>query len=229
MSYGSDSASEPSIVDDIFDGEQKTVFENKQLVDSNTIVDHNRIYGRDEQLAAEARAFRDTLDGERPPDLLLYGPSGTGKSLTVKAVAEKVKDRAVQNSIEFDFVAVNFKTMESHSLDRAVWKLGHQTAKKPSTATSTKRERTASSRASERATASKAGFTSCLRSPNRSMPFSRHSRPTTYSTRSNCPPLDQSRASLSATRDLQRRRASASRSFGSRSLPVTLDYSDLGR
>ncbi|APW98324.1 cell division control protein Cdc6 [Halobiforma lacisalsi AJ5] len=119
-----------SIVDSILDGERRTVFENKQLVDSNTIVDHNRIYGRDEQLAAEARAFRDTLDGERPPDLLLYGPSGTGKSLTVKAVAEKVSERATQNDIAFDFVAVNFKTMESHSLDRAVWKLGHQTANK---------------------------------------------------------------------------------------------------
>src|SRR6056297_1484535 len=121
---------ESSIVDSILDGEQKTVFQNKQLVDPNTIVDHNRIYGRDKQLAAEARAFRDTLDGERPPDLLLYGPSGTGKTLTVKAVAERVKERATQNKIDFDFIAVNFKTMESHSLDRAVWKLGNQTAKK---------------------------------------------------------------------------------------------------
>ncbi len=121
---------EPSIVDSILDGERTSVFENKQLVDSNTIVDHNRIYGRDEQLAAEARAFRDTLEGERPPDLLLYGPSGTGKTLTVKSVAEKVKERAERNEIRFDFVAVNFKTMESHTLDRAVWKLGHQTAKK---------------------------------------------------------------------------------------------------
>lgn len=121
---------ESSIVDSILDNDQKTVFENKQLVDSNTIVDHDRIYGRDEQLTAEARAFRDTLDGERPPDLLLYGPSGTGKTLTVKSVAEKVKERAGQNGIRFDFVAVNFKTMESHSLDRAVWKLGRQTAAK---------------------------------------------------------------------------------------------------
>jgi len=125
-----DTSSEASIVDSILDGEQKTVFENKQLVDSNTIVDHDRIYGRDEQLAAEARAFRDTLDGERPPDLLLYGPSGTGKTLTVKSVAEKVKERTAENGIRFDFVSVNFKTMESHSLDRAVWKLGHQTAAK---------------------------------------------------------------------------------------------------
>jgi len=122
--------SDSSVVDSILDGDVQTVFENKDLVDSSTIVDQDRIYGRDEQLAAEARAFRDTLDGERPPDLLLYGPSGTGKTLTVKAVANKVKERTQESDIAFDFVAVNFKTMESHTLDRAVWKLGHQTARK---------------------------------------------------------------------------------------------------
>jgi cell division control protein 6 len=122
--------SESSVVDSILDGDAQTVFENKDLVDSSTIVDQDRIYGRNEQLAAEARAFRDTLDGERPPDLLLYGPSGTGKTLTVKAVASKVKERTQESGIAFDFVAVNFKTMESHTLDRAVWKLGHQTAQK---------------------------------------------------------------------------------------------------
>jgi cell division control protein 6 len=124
------SRTEDSIVDDILGGERQSVFTNKNLVDSNTIVDHDRIYGRDDQLAAEARAFRDTLDGERPPDLLLYGPSGTGKSLTVKAVAEKVKERAQEVDISFDYVSVNFRTMESYTLDRAVWKLGNQTAKR---------------------------------------------------------------------------------------------------
>ena len=123
-------SSDPSVVDSILDGDVQTVFKHKGLVDSSTIVDQDRIYGRDEQLAAEARAFRDTLDGERPPDLLLYGPSGTGKTLTVKAVANKVKERTHESGINFDFVAVNFKMMESHTLDRAVWKLGRQTARK---------------------------------------------------------------------------------------------------
>jgi len=123
-------SSDSSVVDSILDGEVQSVFKDKGLVDSSTIVDQDRIYGRDEQLAAEARAFRDTLDGERPPDLLLYGPSGTGKTLTVKAVANKVKERTHETGINFDFVAVNFKMMESHTLDRAVWKLGRQTARK---------------------------------------------------------------------------------------------------
>lgn len=123
-------ATDTSVVDDILEGERSTVFANKKLVDPATIVDQDRIYGRDEQLAAEARAFRDTLDGERPPDLLLYGPSGTGKSLTVRTVAEKVKQRIEESNSRFDYVTVNFKSMESHTLDRAVWKLGQATAKK---------------------------------------------------------------------------------------------------
>jgi len=127
---GTSSSQMSSLAEKIRNSEQITVFENKQLVDSNTIVDHDRIYGRDEQLAAETRAFRDTLDRERPANLLLYGPSNTGKTLTVKSVAEKVKERAAQNGIRFGFVDVNFKPTESHSLDRTVWKLGRQTATK---------------------------------------------------------------------------------------------------
>jgi len=42
-------SSKPSIVDSILDTERKTVFENKQLIDSNMIIDYNRIYSRDER------------------------------------------------------------------------------------------------------------------------------------------------------------------------------------
>lgn len=124
------SSSGMSAVEDILDGEHETVFEDKSLVDPNTIVDDNLIYGRDNQLAAEARAFRGTLEGERPPDLLLYGPSGTGKTLTVKSVANKVKTRTDQKGVDFDFVSVNLKAVSSHTLDRGAWRLGKQTAKK---------------------------------------------------------------------------------------------------
>ncbi len=120
-----------TVIDKILesDNNEKTVFANKRLVDSSYVVDEDRIYGRDEHLAEEARAFKDTLKGERPPDLLLYGASGTGKSVTVKAVAKKVKQRCEQRRIDFASIPVNFKHMETHTLDRAVWKLGWQTAR----------------------------------------------------------------------------------------------------
>lgn len=128
---GNDPAgSESSVVDDILNREPDTLFRDKDLVDPSTIVDQDRIYGRDKQLAEEALAYRDSLRGNRPPDLLLYGPSGTGKSLTIKSVINKVQERAENNGITFDYASVNFKTMESHTLDRAVWKLGKETAMK---------------------------------------------------------------------------------------------------
>jgi len=46
---GTTTSSEPSIIDIILDTEQKTVFENKQPIDSNMIIDYNRIYSRDER------------------------------------------------------------------------------------------------------------------------------------------------------------------------------------
>nr|WP_241430652.1 hypothetical protein [Haloferax elongans] len=41
-----------------------------------------------------------------------------------------MKAKAAENGIKFDFVSVNFKLMESRTLDRVVWELGRQTAKK---------------------------------------------------------------------------------------------------
>jgi cell division control protein 6 len=120
-----------TVIDEVLesDEDENTVFANKQLVDSSYVVDENRIYGRDEHLAEEAKAFKDTLKGERPPDLLLYGASGTGKSVTIKTVATKVEQRCEKRGIRFAPISTNFKHMETHTLDRAVWKLGWQTAR----------------------------------------------------------------------------------------------------
>lgn len=45
---GGSQVSGSSVVDSILDGDIRTVFKNKDLVDSSTIVDQDRIYGRDD-------------------------------------------------------------------------------------------------------------------------------------------------------------------------------------
>jgi len=105
---------ESSIVDDILDGEQKPSSRiNNSLTRIRSLITTGFMAVTNNW---PLRLVRFVTPGRRTsPDLLLYGPSGTGKTLTVKAVAEKVKERATEKDIGFDFVAVNFKTMESHS------------------------------------------------------------------------------------------------------------------
>ncbi len=70
----------------------QSVFRNRNLVEPDTIIDRDRIVGRDDQLKAVVSNLRQVLNGNRPPNLLLYGPAGTGKSLIFDAVTRQIKD-----------------------------------------------------------------------------------------------------------------------------------------
>jgi len=75
------------------EGENESkLIENRTLLDPTYIVDEDRIVGRDEQLNRVARTLRVILENSRAPNLFLYGPSGTGKSLITKAVCRNLKN-----------------------------------------------------------------------------------------------------------------------------------------
>jgi len=103
------------------EGVQNSVFKNKSLLDPDTVIDEDRIVGRDEQLDDTITYLRPTLQGNRPPNMLLYGPSGTGKSLIINAVCEQVVELAEAQDIRFGVVQINCQTIKSH--DRAVYRL----------------------------------------------------------------------------------------------------------
>ena len=69
-----------------------SVFDNRDLVEPDTIIDEERIVGRDDQLESVVSFLKPTLQGNRPPNMLLYGPAGTGKSLIIGAVTEQIID-----------------------------------------------------------------------------------------------------------------------------------------
>lgn len=104
----------------------QSVFVDKSLVEPDTIIDENRIVGRDSQLDDIIAYLRPTLQGNRPPNLLLYGPSGTGKSLIINAVCEQVVHLASTNGQRFGIININCQTIKSH--DRAVYKLVREAA-----------------------------------------------------------------------------------------------------
>jgi cell division control protein 6 len=107
---------------------QNSVFRNKRLLDPDTIIDEDRIVGREEQLDDIITYLRPTLRGNRPPNMLLYGPSGTGKSLIINAVCEQVVELAETQGIRFGTIEINCQTIKSH--DRAVYRLVETAAAK---------------------------------------------------------------------------------------------------
>lgn len=118
--------SDESIRGRLQEGIQDSVFRNKGLLDPEAVIDEDRIVGRDEQLDEIITCLRPALEGNRPPNMLLYGPSGTGKSLIINAVCHQVLDLAEAQGYEFGIIKINCQTIKSH--DRAVYRLAQSVA-----------------------------------------------------------------------------------------------------
>lgn len=111
-------------------GTQNSVFRDKGLLDPDAVIDEDRIVGRDQQLDDIITYLRPTLQGNRPPNMLLYGPSGTGKSLIINAVCEQVAELAEAQGDQFGVIKINCQTIKSH--DKAVYRLVENAAAKAS-------------------------------------------------------------------------------------------------
>jgi len=98
-----------------------SVFQNAELVDPNTIIDAGRIVGRDEQLDTIIANLRPAIRGNRPPNMLLYGPSGTGKSLIIHAVGEEINAICQTRDVDFGIISLNCQMVDT--LDRAIYEL----------------------------------------------------------------------------------------------------------
>jgi cell division control protein 6 len=108
------------------EGVQNSVFRDKGLLDPDAVIDEDRIVGRDEQLDDIITYLRPALQGNRPPNMLLYGPSGTGKSLIINAVCQQVLEIANAQGDRFGVIRINCQTIKSH--DRAVYRLAKNAA-----------------------------------------------------------------------------------------------------
>ena len=103
------------------EGVQNSVFRDKGLLDPDAVIEEDRIVGRDDQLDDIITYLRPAVQGNRPPNMLLYGPSGTGKSLIINAVCQQVLELANSQGDHFGVIKINCQTIKSH--DRAVYRL----------------------------------------------------------------------------------------------------------
>ena len=106
--------------------DQKGLIRERALLDPNHVVEEDRIVGRDEQLQKVTKMLRVALGDNRPPNLFLYGPSGTGKSLITKAVCHNISRICASRDIKFGTIEVNCQDLDT--LGIAVYELVQQAA-----------------------------------------------------------------------------------------------------
>lgn len=140
-----DNGQQQSIRDMLDSDGETSVFVNRDLVEPDTIIDEERIVGRDKQLESVVSFLKPTLQGNRPPNMLLYGPAGTGKSLITGAVTQQITGLCQSRGERFGVVDINCQPI--NTLDQAVYELVQTVAKDigtpvgvPETGVSTKRK-----------------------------------------------------------------------------------------
>jgi len=106
--------------------EQDGLIRDRSLLDPNNVVKEDRIVGRDKQLREVTKMLRVALGDNRPPNLFLYGPSGTGKSLITKAVCKNIGSTCDTRNIRFGTIEVNCQDLDT--LGVAVYELTQQAA-----------------------------------------------------------------------------------------------------
>jgi len=92
--------------DDLFILEDP-IFVNKELLEISHLPEEDRIVGRDEEIKQLANAVNPAIFGQSPSNVLLYGKTGTGKSLCAKYVSRQLVDTAADEGISAAYAYVD--------------------------------------------------------------------------------------------------------------------------
>ncbi|ELY87136.1 orc1/cdc6 family replication initiation protein [Natrinema altunense] len=92
--------------DDLFTRDDP-IFENKELLEINHLPAEGRIVGRDDEISELANAVNPAIFGQSPSNLLIYGKTGTGKSLCAKYISERAVRVAGDEDVTSAFAYVD--------------------------------------------------------------------------------------------------------------------------
>jgi cell division control protein 6 len=95
-----------SNADDLFIREDP-IFVNKELLEISHLPDEDRIVGRDEEISQLANAVNPAIFGQSPSNVLIYGKTGTGKSLCAKYVSSRLVDTAEEEGVNAVYAYVD--------------------------------------------------------------------------------------------------------------------------
>jgi cell division control protein 6 len=90
------------------------LIENSELLEVGMVPDSDRIVGRDEEIQQIGTYLRPVVVNEAPTPVLVYGKTGTGKSLVVKHVSARAKAEAKRHDRD---IAVAYIDCSQHSTE----------------------------------------------------------------------------------------------------------------
>ena len=83
------------------------IFANRELVRVGHVPKLERVVGRDDEVTAIGQALGPATVGGPPETTIVYGKTGTGKSLVTRCVARKAHDEAHQHDVAFQHAYVD--------------------------------------------------------------------------------------------------------------------------
>jgi cell division control protein 6 len=95
-----------SDADDLFVRDDP-VFADKELLEINHLPDEGRIVGRDEEIGELANAVNPAVFGQSPSNVLIFGKTGTGKSLCAKYVSRQLTRTADEEGVDAAYAYVD--------------------------------------------------------------------------------------------------------------------------
>ncbi|SIS11795.1 Cdc6/Cdc18 family protein [Natronorubrum thiooxidans] len=105
-------------------GSENEIFQNKELLQVSHLPDGDRIIGREDELTNLANAIKPATRGNTPNNVLVYGKTGTGKSLCSKFITNQAIERAKNNDVSIGVAYVD--CLQESTETQAVQSTGHQ-------------------------------------------------------------------------------------------------------
>lgn len=104
------------------DGSSSRIWADRDLLSIGTVPGPDRIVGRDTEIKSVAGEIRHLIHGSQPNHVVIYGETGTGKSLVSRHVSDRLVDTAmpVMSPLQVSTSSVRRITLKRASLEQSL-------------------------------------------------------------------------------------------------------------
>ena len=120
-------SSSNSVDDPLFDSGHR-IFSNKDLLKIGHVPEADRIVGRDEEISKLAKRLNGAVHGYSPENVMIYGKTGTGKSLVSRHVCQRAQNAAEEGvDIGISYIDCAEDNTETQAVSSLAAKLNDET------------------------------------------------------------------------------------------------------